>query len=59
MAENKPKVAISVKIQYSLTNVCYSVSRTDKYRVEEPRYSWYCGTKKYCKSTVKTTVLVP
>jgi len=23
------------------------VSVTDKYRAEEPRYLWYCGTKKY------------
>jgi len=24
-----------------------TVSTTDKYRAEEPRYLWYCGTKKY------------
>ena len=23
------------------------MSTTDKYRAEEPRYLWYCGTKKY------------
>ena len=44
--EDKPKVAISVEIQCSLR---YCVSITDKYRVEEPRYLWYCGTKKYRK----------
>jgi len=55
MTEDKPKVAISVEIQYNLTNVRYSVSTVDKYRAEEPRYLWCCGTK----STVKTTVLVP
>jgi len=25
------------------------MSATDKYRAEEPRYLWYCGTKKYRK----------
>jgi len=40
-------VTISLKIQCSLTNVRYCVSTTDKYRAEEPRYLWYCGTKKY------------
>jgi len=24
-----------------------TLSTTDKYRAEEPRYLWYCGTKKY------------
>jgi len=46
MTENKLKVAISVKIQRSLTNVRYILSATDKYRAEEPRYLWYCGTVK-------------
>ena len=33
------------------SNKCslYCVSTTDKYRAEEPRYLWYCGTKKYRK----------
>jgi len=29
------------------------VSTTDKYRTEEPRYLWYCGTKKYGTGTVE------
>jgi len=41
---------ISVEIQYSLTNVRYCVSTTDKYRAEEPRYLWYCSTKLAIKS---------
>jgi len=32
------------------------VSTTDKYRVEEPRYLWYCGTKKYRKGDGTGTV---
>jgi len=56
MTEDKPKVAISVKIQRSLTNVRYFVSTTDKYRAEEPRYLWYCGTKKYRKGDGTGTV---
>ena len=54
--EDKPKVAISVEIQYSLTNVRYSVSTKDKYRAEKPRYLWYCGTKKYRKGDGTGTV---
>jgi len=34
----------------------YCVSITDKYRVEEPRYLWYCGTKKYRKGDGAGTV---
>jgi len=32
------------------------VSITDKYRVEEPQYLWYCGTKKYRKGDGTGTV---
>ena len=32
------------------------MSITDKYRVEEPRYLWYCGTKKYRKGDGTGTV---
>jgi len=53
MTEDKPKVAISVEMQCSLR---YCVSITDKYRAEEPRYLWYCGTKKYCKGDGTGTV---
>ena len=28
----------------------------DKYRAEEPRYLWYCGTKKYRKGDGTGTV---
>jgi len=28
----------------------------DKYRAEEPRYLWYCGTKKYRKGDDTGTV---
>jgi len=51
--EDKPKVAISVEIQCSLRS-CVSI--TDNYRVEEPRYLWYCGTKKYRKGDGTGTV---
>jgi len=51
--EDKPKVVISFEIQCSLR---YCVSITDKYRVEEPRYLWYCGTKKYRKGDGTGTV---
>ena len=37
-------------------NVRYFVSTTDKYRAEEPRYLWYCGTKKYRKGDGTGTV---
>jgi len=47
------KVAISVEIQCSLR---YCVSITDKYRAEEPRYLWYCSTKKYRKGDGTGTV---
>jgi len=47
--------AISVKIQRSLTNVRYCVSKTDKNRAEEPRYLC-CGTKKYHKGDSTGTV---
>jgi len=40
----------------SLTNVRYCMSTTDKYRAEEPRYLWYCGTKKYRKGDGTGTV---
>ena len=33
-----------------------TVSTTDKYRAEEPRYLWYCGTKKYGKDDGTGTV---
>jgi len=56
MTEDKPKVAISVEIQCILRNVCYCVSTTDKYHAEEPRYLWYCGTKKYRKGDGTGTV---
>jgi len=52
----KVQVAISVEIQCSLTNVRYFVSTADKYRAEEPRYLWYCGTKKYRKGDGTGTV---
>ena len=39
-----------------LPNIRYCVSTTDKYRAEEPRYLWYCGTKKYCKGDGTGTV---
>ena len=42
-----------IEIQCSLR---YCVSITDKYRVEEPRYLWYCGTKKYRKGDSTGTV---
>ena len=32
------------------------MSTTDKYRAEEPRYLWYCGTKKYRKDDGTGTV---
>ena len=32
------------------------MSTTDKYRAEEPRYLWYCGTKKYRKGDGTGTV---
>ena len=32
------------------------MSITDKYRAEEPRYLWYCGTKKYRKGDGTGTV---
>ena len=57
MTEDKPKVAISVEIQHSLTNVRYCVSTTDKYRAEESRYLWYCGTKNYRKADGTGTVV--
>ena len=38
-------------IQYS-----FIASTMDKYRAEEPRYLWYCGTKKYRKSDGTGTV---
>ena len=56
MTEDKPKVAISVEIQYSLSNVRYCVSTTDKYRAEEPRHLGYCGTKKYRKGNGTGTI---
>ena len=37
-------------------NVRYFVLITDKYRAEEPRYLWYCGTKKYRKGDGTGTV---
>ena len=39
-----------------LTNLRYCVSTTFKYRAEEPRYLWYCGTKKYRKGDGTGTV---
>jgi len=34
----------------------YCVSKTDKYRADEPRYLWYCGSKKYRKGDGTGTV---
>ena len=50
------KLQFQSKYNTVLTNVRYCVSTTDKYRAEEPRYFWYCGTKKYRKGDGTGTV---
>jgi len=41
---------------FSLTNVRYCVSTTDKYRAKEPLYLLYCSTKKHLKGDDTDTV---